>query len=210
MMKIKFTLIWLFVLTAIVAFSTSWYVKRQDRFKFEMSRFEGTWQVIRLNGEDCESEPFEFTLPNYRILLRPSLFEFTRKKGAADQYALYKWDGDLLICHQSRAGYECPRDFDDMWPDVRWDAPASAFQLEPKERRVDIKIIRRVGGGYKTTYDSKTTTYNYGDAGLRINNDKINVNSGRNYLDIVEKDLIRDRNIALANEILEFDGSNQE
>ena len=155
-MKLKFGLIWLFVLVAIVAIASSMYVNRQKAYakhqetlELEMSKLEGTWQEFFLSSEHGPTWSFTFTDPRIE-LLRPGVLRYTFPKGGAYpkgsvMYAIYKWSGTNLILHKANYWYQCPKDFDDMWPEVSWDAPPEFFDLlYSAKTRVYRYELRRV------------------------------------------------------------------
>jgi len=73
-MKLRFGLISLFVLTAIIALASSWHVTRQITRELELAQFEGKWQEVNENGELSKSTRTIFDDPGLE-LLRPGLFK---------------------------------------------------------------------------------------------------------------------------------------
>ena len=155
-MKLKFGLIWLFVLTAIVAIASSLsvnrqkaYAKHQETLALELSKLEGTWQESFLGSEHDPTRSFTFTDPRIE-LLRPGVLRYTYPKGGAYPkggvfYAIYKWSGANIIFHRADWWCQCPKDFDDMWPDVSWDAPPEFLEyLYSAKTRVHRYELRRV------------------------------------------------------------------
>ena len=149
-MKLKFGLIWLFVLAAVVAIASSLYVNRQKAYakhretlELELSKLEGTWQDTLCVLDHDPTRCVTFALPGLE-LLRPGVFRYTSRKGDV-LYAIYKWQGANLVVHRTDYWYQCPKDFDDMWPEVSWDAPPDGlFELYDAKTRVRRFELRRV------------------------------------------------------------------
>jgi len=142
-MKFRFGLISLFVLTAIIAIASSWYVTRQITRELELAHFEGKWQEVDVNGQLSKSSSSIFDDPRFE-LLRPGLFKWT-DPAVGVSYAIYKWEGKHLVLHWTDCWYECPKDFDDMWPEVSWGAPEEALnKLHLSPTRVHRRVVRRV------------------------------------------------------------------
>ena len=149
-MKLKFGLIWLFVLPAIVAIASSLYVNRQKAYakhretlELELSKLEGTWQDTFCGLDHDPTRSFTFTGPGWE-LLRPGVFRYTSPKGDV-LYSIYKWKGTNLVSHRTDYWYQCPKDFDDMWPEVSWDAPPDDYiKLYDAKTRVHQYELRRI------------------------------------------------------------------
>jgi len=144
-MKLRFGLISLFVLTAIIAFASSWHVTRQKVRELELAQFEGKWQEVDENGKLSKSSSLLFDDAGYEFV-RPGVFKWTSPAGEVS-YAIYKWDCKHLVIHWTEAWYECPKDFDDMRPEVSWGAPPEALEdlYDSKKTRVHRRVVRRVG-----------------------------------------------------------------
>ena len=143
-MKLRFGLISLFVLTAIIAVTSSWHVSRQKIREAELSKFEGKWQEVESSDGVERSRIYTFTHPG-RELLRPGVFKYTEPTGEVS-YGIYEWYGKQLLIHRTDSWYECPKGFDDMLPEVSWDAPPDAlYDLhDAKRTRVHRRILRRI------------------------------------------------------------------
>jgi len=136
-------LISLFVLTAIIAIASSWYVTRQITRELELAQFEGKWQEVDENGKLSKSSRAIFDDPELE-LLRPGLFKWTNPVGEVS-YVIYKWEGKHLVIHWADCWYECPKDFDDMWPEVSWDAPLEDVNnLHLAKTLVHRRVVKRV------------------------------------------------------------------
>ena len=152
-MKLKFPLISLFVFTAIIAMASSLYVKRQkasanhrETLELELAKLEGTWQPTYLKYGHDPTLSFTFRDPGTE-LLRPGVVRFTSPTGDVG-YGIYKWSGTNRVFHRTGYGYQCPKNFDDMWPEVSPDAPLSALHLYNAKKRVDRSELKRVKVGH--------------------------------------------------------------
>lgn len=139
-MKFRFHLIWLFVLTAVVAIATSFYTRRQSQLDAELRSLEGTWDAVFLEGFDYFNTSFDFANPRFK-LLRPGLFEVELLTGEV-VYGVYERDGNLLYYNQSDPWCACPKDIDDLRPAVSWNAPPSAVHLYTEDQRVTRYLFR--------------------------------------------------------------------
>ena len=152
-MKLKFPLISLFVFTAIIAMASSLYVKRQkasanhrETLELELAKLDGTWQPTYLIYGHEPTLSFTFRDPEIE-LLRPGVIRFTSPTGDVG-YGMYKWSGTNLVFHRTGYGYQCPKDFDDMWPDVSRDAPPNSMHLYSAKTRVHQFELKRVKVGH--------------------------------------------------------------
>ena len=142
-MKLRFGLISLFVLTAIIAFASSWHVTRQITRQLELAQFEGKWQEVDENGKLSKSSRTIFRDPGYE-LVQPGVFRYTNPIGRVS-YAIYKWEGKHLVIHWTEYWCACPKDFDDMLPEVSWAAPPEVLnKFYLAKTRVHRKVVRRV------------------------------------------------------------------
>ena len=80
-------------------------------------------------------------------MLRPGVVRFTSPVGDVG-YGIYKWSGTTLVLHRTGYGYQCPKGFDDMWPEVSPDAPLKTLHLYSAKTRVDRLELKRVKVGH--------------------------------------------------------------
>ena len=139
-LKPRFRLIWLFVLTAAVAFVTAFYARRQSALDAEIKSLEGVWESLAVNGVDCTEFNINFEDSQFK-LIRPGLFEIElANKNVV--YGIYKKDGNLLYYNVSYEWCACPSDIDDLLPAISWNAPMSEAHLYTADQRVTRFLLR--------------------------------------------------------------------
>jgi len=139
-MKFRFHLIWLFVLTAIVALATSYYTRRQSALEEELLNLEGTWDSVAVEGFDQSNASFNFKDSRFK-LLRPGVFE-VKLLNDDIVYGVYVRDRNLLYYNESHPWCGCPTGIDDLQPTVSFDAPSNSDHLYTADRRVTRYLLR--------------------------------------------------------------------
>jgi len=128
------------VLTTIVALVAGIFTRRQDSLEAELSKLEGTWDAVAVEGFDFAGESFDFEDSRFK-LIRPGIFEVKLANNDV-VYGVYRIDGNLLYYTESHPWCVCPTNVDDLLPAVSWNAPASAQHLYTEERRVNRYLLR--------------------------------------------------------------------
>lgn len=139
-MKLRFSLLSIFILTTAMIFAVSAYSRRQDALDLELSRLEGVWESVDVDGFDYKPEEFDFTDSRFK-LIRQGAFEMELANNDV-VYGVYKKDGNLLYFNESYAWCACPDGIEDLLPAVKWDAPKSQQQLYSAQRRVYRYLLR--------------------------------------------------------------------
>jgi len=139
-MKLKFQLVSLFILTALVAFASSFFTERQKELDLELSNLSGTWKAVDVEGFDYTTASYNFKDSHFK-LLRPGLIEVELPTKDLT-YAVYEKDGNLLYYTEAHPSCVCPKDIDDLLPEVKWGAPKSEEYLYSAERRVTRVLLR--------------------------------------------------------------------
>lgn len=136
----RYGLLWLFVLTTIVALIAGVYSRRKSALDLEMMTIAGTWDSANAEGFDVPSDSFNFEDSRFRIV-SPGLLE-VKLANKDVVYGAYRRDGNLLYYTESLVGFSAPENADDDWPAVEVDAPLPLYSADKRVSRYLLRLTR--------------------------------------------------------------------